>query len=177
VAAVDEDHVKARLLDERGRAAECLGGVDDLVLGHAAHRQTVGVDLVVRAERVCFGGVAVAAGVGVLAAVRQLHDRGAAVAVHGLGRFLERGQRAHVVQRDLLGVRTAHRVHNAQADGHAGQAAARTVFMEGDIFLAHMAVRIHFRVGHRRAQDPVFERQSLDGQRACQMGVILVLHS
>ena len=48
--------------------------------------------------------------------------------------------------------------------------------MKCDVFLAHVAVFVHFRVGHRRAEKTVFERQPLDSDGACQMGIIFVLH-
>ena len=177
MAAVDEHHIKPRLLDQSGRAAKGLGSVHDLLLGHAAHRQAVRVYLIVGAQSIPFRCLPVSAGVGIFAAVRQLHDRIAAMAVHGFGRFLERGKRADIVKRDLLGVRAAHRIHNAEADRNAGQAAPRPVLMERDILFAHMAVRIHLRIGHRCAEDPVFEGKPLDGDRACQVGIKFVLHT
>ena len=67
-------------------------------------------------------------------------------------------------------------IDDAEADGHACHAAARTVFMERNFLLPHMAIRVQLRIGHRRAEDSVFERHTVDGDRACQIGEKFVFH-
>ena len=64
------------------------------------------------------------------------------MAVHGVGSFLQGGKRHNIVELDFLRVGTSDGIHDAKTDGNACQAAAGTVLVKCDFFLAHITVRV-----------------------------------
>lgn len=138
MSAVDEHHVKPGLFAERCRLAEQARNAVDVLLRHARHSEALRVDLVVRAVDGWDMRIAMAARPGVFAAMRQLHDRAAIVPVDRIRDLLQRRKGHHVVELRFLRMRPPVGIDDAEADGHACHAAARTVFMERNFLLPHM---------------------------------------